>query len=117
MPVFFVGISVVVLDEKALHVTFITSYRGTYCESYAAVLKEKSDEENKYLLVRHDFPRSLPSDDLSVWLGNGLQEFVSQVNHRLHVFITRREELNMVKASFDQITLHIIMLFFSVEAI
>lgn len=96
------GISVVVLDEKALHVTFITSYRGTYCESYAAVLKEKSDEENKFLLVRHDFPRSLPSDDLSVWLGNGLQEFVSQVNHRLHVFITRREELNMVKANFKE---------------
>lgn len=103
--VFFVGISVVLLDEKTLHVTFITSYRGTYYESYAAVLKEKIDQENKYFLVRHDLPRCLSSDDLSFWLENGLQEFVSQINHRLHVFITRREELNTVKASFDQIAL------------
>jgi len=85
------------LDEDTFLVTFTTSYRGVFYESYTAELKLSED---KYVLTKHDFPKFICLEDLSSWLESGIERFFSLVHNRLRAFISRREELKAVEASW-----------------
>lgn len=93
----FQGISVVTLDEDTFVVTFTTSYRGVFYESYTAELKHSED---KYVLVKYDLPKFICLENLRSWLESGIERFFSLIQDRLRAFISRREELKAVKASW-----------------
>src|SRR6218665_1803726 len=92
----FKGLSVALLDKDTFLVTFTTSYRGVFYESYAAELKLSED---KYVLGKHDFPKFICLDDLLAWLESGIQRFFTMVHDHLRAFISRREELKAVQVS------------------
>ncbi|KAK3579855.1 hypothetical protein CHS0354_015270 [Potamilus streckersoni] len=89
------GVSLYTVEDPNNIICFDTMHKGKFFESYYVEIKQTNEA---LIIAKHTLPCFIPILKIAdTYLNKNMKEFVHLVNHNIHAYIVRREELNIVK--------------------